>query len=197
MIKAVLFDMGGVVSTNVENARYPNLSKLAKLSEKSIKRKMSPIERKFDIGKIQPEKYFRRIAKTLKIEDYTKVERIHCHSIKRSRVRKYMAKIVKELKENGYRVGILSNTNVTDVEVHRKRGDYSLFSPLIFSCEIGYRKPGIKIYRIALKRLGIKAGECIFIDNKRGNLITARLLGMKTILFKSPSQLRKDLERLL
>ena len=68
---------------------------------------------------------------------------------------------------------------------------------------IGYRKsslckePSKKIYLEVLKKLKVKGDECVFIDNEERNIKTAKSLGMKTILFKSMRQLRKELRELL
>ena len=51
------------------------------------------------------------------------------------------------------------------------------------SADVHCRKPDPRIYEIALDRLGVPAGDCIFIDNSAENLRVARSLGMDTVLF--------------
>ena len=46
---------------------------------------------------------------------------------------------------------------------------------------MGCRKPGEKIYGIILERLGIKAGEAVFLDDFHGNVEAARSLGLQAI----------------
>jgi FMN phosphatase YigB (HAD superfamily) len=47
-----------------------------------------------------------------------------------------------------------------------------------------------------LKKLNSKPNECIIIDDEESNLLPAKKLGIKTILFKNPKQLKEQLESL-
>jgi len=58
-------------------------------------------------------------------------------------------------------------------------------------------KPELAIYRLTLKKLEVNPEESIFVDNKEVNLIPARELGMQTILFQNPEQLKNDLQKIL
>lgn len=199
MIRAILFDMGGVVSTDLEKMRYTALSELSedKLSWKDVEKRTKPYEHRFDVGLISANNYWKLVAKCLKINNYNNVKEVYFDSIKKAKLNKKVIQLAKRLKEKKYKIGILSNTNELDANVHKKRGDYSLFSPVILSYEVGCRKPENKIYQIALKKLKVKPNECILIDNNRSKLLPARKLGIKTILFKSANQLKKELNKLL
>jgi putative hydrolase of the HAD superfamily len=48
-----------------------------------------------------------------------------------------------------------------------------------------------------LQRLGAKPEECLFIDDKERNLVTARSLGMKTILFDETDRAINSLQEIL
>lgn len=189
--------MGGVVSTDLDKIRDTALSKLSKLDWNDGKNRIRSIEHKFDIGLISPNNYWKLIAKSLKINDCNKVKGIYLGSIIKVKLNKKVIQLAKWLKEKKYKVGILSNTNEIDANVHKKRGDYDLFSPVILSHEVGYRKPEKRIYQIALKKLKVKPNECIFIDNNKDKSSTAKKLGIKTILFKSASQLERNISKLL
>ena len=67
------------------------------------------------------------------------------------------------------------------------------FTAFLSSCYLGARKPGEEIYRLALGITQRPAEECIFIDDRPPNLEPARRLGMHTIHFQNPSQLRTAL----
>ena len=45
------------------------------------------------------------------------------------------------------------------------------------------RKPEPRIYEIAAERLGLKPEECVFVDDRPGNLEPAAELGMRTVLY--------------
>ena len=65
---------------------------------------------------------------------------------------------------------------------------------VVFSFEVGYRKPEKEIFMIALEKLKLKPEECIFIDDREKFLQTPRELGFKVILFKNYTQFVKDLK---
>jgi HAD superfamily hydrolase (TIGR01509 family) len=53
----------------------------------------------------------------------------------------------------------------------------------IISGDVGLRKPDLAIFQYLLKRLGIDAGDAVFVDDNLKNLDAAIELGLKTILF--------------
>jgi epoxide hydrolase-like predicted phosphatase len=195
LIKAVLFDMGGVVSNITDEIRYNGLLKLSKLNLKDIRKRVKPIEHKFDIGSISANSFFRMVAENIGLDGYGKIKELYVDTINKSKLNKEVVRIVKLLKRKGYKVGILSNTNIVDATAHENKGEYDLFYPLILSFKVGCRKPGKKIYQIALKKLKVKPEECIFVDDKKRKL-PPKSLGIKTILFKNPKQLKNDLKKL-
>jgi HAD superfamily hydrolase (TIGR01509 family) len=64
------------------------------------------------------------------------------------------------------------------------------------SFEVGSRKPEKKIFRVLLSKYHLKPAECVFIDDRDFNLVPAKEIGLKTILFKNPKQLEKDLRKI-
>ncbi len=78
-----------------------------------------------------------------------------------------------ESMKNKYKFALLSN-DVSDwskyITEHYRLNKY--FTEKIISADVHCRKPEKKIFKIALKCLGIPADECIFIDNSVWNCIT-------------------------
>ena len=103
-----------------------------------------------------------------------------------------MLTLVKSLKKK-YTLAILSNSDLLNSTKYTERGWYSYFNPIILSHELGIIKPDIRIYEVALAKLGIPSNQCVFIDDQEKVLIPARELGMETILFKSIDQLKEEL----
>jgi putative hydrolase of the HAD superfamily len=67
------------------------------------------------------------------------------------------------------------------------------FTVFFSSCYLRARKPDPLIYQIALKITQRAPEECIFIDDRPGNLEPAKALGMRAILFRSAEELRASL----
>ena len=57
-------------------------------------------------------------------------------------------------------------------------------------------KPYPDFYKKMLKKLEAQPQECIFIDDKKENVNTAKMMGMEGIEFKSAAQLEQDLIKL-
>jgi HAD superfamily hydrolase (TIGR01509 family) len=64
---------------------------------------------------------------------------------------------------------------------------------VISSAEIGLAKPDPAIYRLALERLRVQAGEAIFVDDLARNTEAAESIGLPSLVFESPEQLRREL----
>ena len=103
-----------------------------------------------------------------------------------------MFDMMAQLKEQGQLLGFLSNTEKAAVEFFKKQ-NYDFFDATVFSCDEGLSKPGPEIYHLTLKRLGVKAQQAIFIDDRLENIEGCEAVGMKGILFKSEEQVREEL----
>jgi putative hydrolase of the HAD superfamily len=71
-----------------------------------------------------------------------------------------------------------------------------LFDECIVSYEVGAMKPGPRIYQEALRRSGLPADACVFVDDRPGNVEGARRVGMHAVQFASPEQCAADLAAL-
>ena len=56
-----------------------------------------------------------------------------------------------------------------------------LFHALVISTEIGAGKPDAKMYLTACEKLGVSPEECLFVDDKPGNLQGAMAVGMRAV----------------
>ncbi len=71
------------------------------------------------------------------------------------------------------------------------------FDEMIISAEVGLLKPDRRIYYLALDRLGVSPDEAVFVDDFLSNIEGARRVNMQAIHFKSPQQVLAELEELL
>ena len=61
------------------------------------------------------------------------------------------------------------------------------------SCHMGVRKPDAKAYLIPAQSLKTEPMDCIFVDDRKENCMAAEAVGMRSILFQSTVQLRREL----
>ena len=78
------------------------------------------------------------------------------------------------------------------IEAFQLRRDFSLF---FSSCYVGLRKPDEALYRLALEVTQRPAEQCLLIDDRPLNLENPHELGMQTVHYQNPAQLRAELER--
>ncbi len=96
------------------------------------------------------------------------------------------------LHEKGYKTGFLSNTEKPAMQYFHQLG-YDMFDVLVFSCAEGMSKPDRRIYELTIRRLGFKPERSVFIDDKPEYIDGARQAGLKTVLFRSVSQVKEEL----
>lgn len=97
-----------------------------------------------------------------------------------------------------YKVALATNGGKENTK-YRIEGSGILphLSKVIASYRIRELKPSTEFYKKMLKMIEAKPEECIFIDDTKENVNAANSLGIKGILFKSTSQLEKELEDFL
>lgn len=199
MIKAVIFDYGGVIKE--AHGLFVDIADLYKLPKEYVLNKreeIKPVIHQFDKGLLSEENFWEKISEILGHpipEDITKIVR----EVVRETYRKdfgffpAMLEFNKELRGRGIKTAVLSNILIFQAEVIREKEGYKDFDEIILSYEEGLRKPeDLDFYHLAPKRLGVKPEECIFIDDKEENLPSAQSIGIRTVLFKNSQQAIKD-----
>lgn len=94
-----------------------------------------------------------------------------------------------------YRLMLLSNTN----EIHARffcrqfRATLEWFDDLIFSFEVGLRKPDPRIYQLCQQRAGCAPSELVFIDDLPTNVDAALACGWQGIVYRPGDDLRREL----
>ncbi len=90
------------------------------------------------------------------------------------------------IRRRGLRIGIVSNTFDPPDLLHADLagdGVAERVDAIVFSSEVGRRKPAPEIYRTALDALGVEPGEALFVgDRVREDVVGPAQLGMSTCL---------------
>lgn len=190
MIKAIIFDYGGVLSTNVTLLSFGEMY-AAKLEVNPEKFKEIIIDNwdQARINRINSRLFWSNLSNFLKIDKKT----LRRDWVAFFKLRPKALTLVKKLKKN-YKLGLLSN-HIEDwleeiIENHKLN---QIFDVIVTSYRSRLAKPDIDIFRETIKRLNVKSTECIYIDDMEKNIPPAKELGMKTILFRDLRQLKKEL----
>ncbi len=207
MIKAVLWDFGGVITTSPFEAfnRYE--------AEHGI-----PTDFIRGINATNPENNAWALFESSRIT-YDEFDRLFHektstagHPIPGSDVlsllsgdlRPRMVGALKKCKHH-FKIGCITN-NVNSgqgpaMARTRERADeiqwvMNLFDIIVESSKEGIRKPNPAIYRLAVSRLEVDAGQIVFLDDLGINLKPARELGMQTIKVVNENQAIRELEEI-
>lgn len=81
-----------------------------------------------------------------------------------------------------YRLGILSDSMPSFRHVVQSHPCHALLDALVISTEIGVGKPDPRMYQAALCSLNAAPEECIFVDDREGNLRGAMALGIRGVM---------------
>ena len=196
-IKALIWDMEGVLMLTDENDISLTVAiALNAPYEKVREIYFSDTNDKVDLGEITMDQFNEYVLDTLKISRDKKhlLEEVFNE-------RAYIDEdLLKQIMEMGrdYKVGLLSNySNDLRSRIEKEWAIGSVFDEIIISCEVGVVKPDPVIFNLMLDRLGVKADESVFIDDRIKNIDGAKKMGFHTIFFTSSEQALEELALIL
>lgn len=110
----------------------------------------------------------------------------------------YAAPWIRELKERGYGIYVISNFARRAHEQCIEALDFLKETDGgILSYQVKMIKPSPEIYQLLCSKYGLIPEECVFIDDTEKNVEAAVREGMKGIVFHSLGQAKKELEKIL
>lgn len=184
LIKLVLFDMGGVYFDGDFNTDFLDLinKKLSQNIQPNHKQKLL-LDKELNLGKKTITDWVEsKIARRLNPEERDYIETIWKNTWKPNQK---MKELVNKLKQNGYKVGILSNMDAINGGMYNEKGYFSEF-PIgnrFLSYEKGITKPDKEIFELVLTELKLEPYEILFIDDHEDNISAAHSQGIETIQF--------------
>lgn len=195
MIKAVIFDVGGVLVN-----KSPVLKEILdefNLMEKEIYVYYLETLRKLEAGEIDEptfwELFTQRFGVTKPVPKPSPLIKRYKEEIK---INKDTVRVKLDLKRKGFKLAVLSNTIPPHADYLKKLGVFENLDVVILSNEVGFLKPNPAIYKITLEKLSVKPEEAIFIDDDPSYVKAAEQLGIKSFVFTKARDLEKDLKEI-
>lgn len=100
------------------------------------------------------------------------------------------------IKDHGFGIYVLSNASDLFYEYFPRLLPLDFFDGVFVSSDYLMLKPDVEIYNAFLKKYGLIAGECLFIDDRQENCSGAAKAGFNTFRFKGDySEIINELKR--
>jgi len=114
--------------------------------------------------------------------DLEKIEKAYLDTIKlNEEFIEFISSISKK-----YKTAIISNDSSRWSKYLREKFKINkYFDTISISGDLKIQKPDKRIFYNTIKKLGCRADECIYVDDREGNLYAASEIGMKSIMFNS------------
>ena len=192
-IKAIIFDLGGVIlnidynltRTAFEKAGIKNFHEMYSQSN------ADDLFSKLETGKISENDFYTELNKRTGLYlPTTEIE--SAWNAMLLTFRETSLDFLDTLKPK-YKVFLLSNTNHIHLnafnkiylEKQREKPFEEFFDKAYYSCKIGLRKPNADIYEFVLGENKLDADTTLFVDDSAQNIEAAKALGMQTILLNA------------
>jgi putative hydrolase of the HAD superfamily len=182
-IKAVLFDLNGVL-TKSDKANWKEVRFTAEILNIKPTKKHSTAWRKIYVplsnGKMSLAQYHAKLERIFKAKLPKDFEE-KFSSFEKAKERG-IPKLLKTLKDRGYRLGVLTNYYQDwAARALKNTGITGYVDVLAVSSKLGARKPSKKAYTGALKLLRAEPEECLYVGDGLDDLEGAKKIGMKTL----------------
>lgn len=187
MIKAILFDCFGVLTTDTWRAFCDSLPEDVDIQA------ARDLNRAYGAGMITRQEFMDSVR------DVTGRQPQEVETLLSSEITKNTALLeyIRELKPH-YAIGMISNIASNWIrESFLTADEQDLFEEMIFSFEVGMTKPDPRIFMLACERLRVGPHEAVMIDDIESYIEAAKGEGLEGIVYQNLPQLKEELGILL
>ena len=189
MIKAIIFDLFGVLVTDALSAVIAELS----TTQPAVAQQIVRIVAASNAGMLPHEESRAAVAELLGITVDEYAQRVRDGEVRNQPLFDYILELRKS-----YKTALLSNAGTKSLEVRFAPGELdNYFDVIVVSAVIGFAKPEARAYEIVAEKLGVRLDECVMIDDRGLYCEGARQIGMQAILYQSMPQLKRELGDIL
>jgi putative hydrolase of the HAD superfamily len=125
-----------------------------------------------------------RLGGTPTDAELAEAARIRTAAYRRSAIpRRDAVEVLSSLRQRGLRIAVVSDCTLELVTMWPDLPVSTVVEETVFSALVGKRKPDPEMYRLACERLGVPAGECLYVGDGGSNELTgAGAAGMRAVL---------------
>jgi epoxide hydrolase-like predicted phosphatase len=198
MIKAVFFDVGGVlIIRNDKRATLRWANKIGiRLDDLEGLVFHGDIAREALIGRLSNGDQWKHLGKRFRLND-REITQMEKDFLMKGEENERLVSYVSRLRKAKFKTAILSNDNSDARRLWRRKYSFlKLFDAVIVSAEIGIMKPDPRIFMLAADRLNVLPNEAVVVDNSKENVDTALSVGMVAVHYRNVSTTVTALRRL-
>lgn len=193
-ITAILFDFGQVIASFDLDRMVRNLAEASGSTPGAIRGYMTDVRDlalRYEAGALTTDGFFQGVRATTGVPfDREQFRQAYCDIFTPITE---THDVIRALKPR-YRLGLVSNTSEWHFEHGiRPVGVFPLFDAVTLSYEVGAMKPDPAVYHDALRKLGLPADACVYIDDLQINVDAAAHLGMRAFRYVDHLTLLRDL----
>lgn len=199
-IRAVLFDLGGVIVRTEYQAPRQHLAESLGMDYDDIDKIVfgggnNGSAARATLGEISEDEHWLNVMKILK-QPVSECERIRTEFFAGDIIDHTILDYLRSIRPK-YKTGLISNawSGLRNYILHEKFED--AFDTMIISSEVATAKPSEKIFHIALKKLEVSPNEVVFVDDFIENIEACQKVGMHGIHFRDVESAMKQLKALL
>jgi len=200
MIKAIVFDVGGVLLRTEDSSSRRCLEEKYQLPQNSIDELVfnSEAAQSSTIGQASQEAVWAHVAKTLALDDYELLDFIKAFWAG-DRIDQSLINFLEDCRPK-FKTALLSNAWAGTRKILEE--DYGIkevktVDHILISAEFGVAKPDTQIYQILANTLKLPFKQILFIDDFIENIEAAQQLGIQTIHYQPGMDLINRVKSLL
>lgn len=194
MIKLVLFDLWGTLATK-RRFVFGNIANTYGL-DKSAFPMFLELLREMELGETTETHFWIKLFDGIGISRKSPVLSLADIYDEITIINNELLAVAKDLKNEGCKIAILSNTDPAAAAYLERNNILSEFDAAIFSFTARRLKPDNRIYIDTLEQLGTTSDETAYIDDDPACINAAKELGIHAILFKNTAQAKAELQAL-
>lgn len=194
-IKAILFDIGGVLELTPDRGIDAHWEKKLGLKEHELFERLREVWKDGTLGTISIEVVHAQIGERMGWDE------IQVNAYMDDIWKEYLGTLNVELADYfrnlrpRFKTAIISNSFAGAREKEAEHYQFDTICDfIIYSHEVGIRKPDPQIFTLACERLGLQPHEIIFVDDHADVYASAVEMGMHCFEFKDNAQIIAEIE---
>jgi len=198
MLKAVIFDVGGVLIRTHSRAGREKWAAIFGMNAREFEDFVFNGEsgRQAQLGQKTEQAHWHWLGTHFDLEP-EELTAMHRDFFAGDKMDELLVAYIRRLRRADYRTGLLSNFGDSARWLWTEVYPFiDVFDGVVVSAEVGLMKPDPTIYHLAAESVGVHVEEALFVDDFIENVEAAKRVGMQVIHFQNPAGALRQLAAL-